>query len=143
MTIETAIQTGLKSHFTGDSNLTGISAPVYPHIAPQGSAYPFVIYTIINSSIEKSINPASDTLTLTNINIELGIFSTSMETRSLLMASIKDKLHGFRGSLGTESLDIRESFLESAATFSESELTGSDEQIYRASLTFNLYYNWS
>ena len=143
MTIESAISTGLKAHFLADGNLSGITSPVYPHVAPQGAAYPFVIYTIINSSADKALDPSSAQLTLTSIDIELGVYADSVSTRSLLMASIKTKLHGFRGALGTESLDIRESFLQSASTFSESDLTGSDDQIYRASLDFNVFYNWT
>ena len=143
MTIESAINTGLTAHFVADSNLSALTVPVYPHVAPQGSVYPFVIYTIINSSVDKALDPASAQLTLTSIDIELGVYADSVSTRSLLMTSIKSKLHGFRGALGTENLDIRESFLQSLSTFSEADLTGSDEQIYRASMSFNIFYNWS
>ena len=143
MSIESAVATGLKAHFISDSNLSGITVPVYPHVAPQGSEYPFVIYTIINSEVEKTLNPTPSELTLTNIDIELALYAESVATRSLIMTSIKSKLHGFRGDLGTENRDIRKSFLQSVSTFSEADLTGSDDQIYRASLDFNLFYNWS
>ena len=143
MSIEKAISTGLKAHLAGDGTLTGITTPIYPHVAAQGAQYPLIIYSVINTSIEKNLNRPTSELTLTEIDFDLSIYADSMATRSLLMTSVKNKLHGFRGSLGTDSIDIRESFLQSMNTFSESDLTGSDEQIYRATLTFKLFYNWS
>ena len=143
MSIESAISTGLTAHFIADATLSGITVPVYPHVAPQGSAYPFVVYSIINENVEKNLNQSPSELTLTDVDIELSIYSDSVATRALIKTSIKNKLHGFRGSLGTEALDIRGSNLQSSATFSEADLTGSDDQIYRSSLTFKLFYNWS
>ena len=143
MSIETAIATGLKSHLASDNTLTGITAPVYAHIASQGAAYPLIIYSVINTEIEKTINQAASEMTLTRLDFDLSIYSESMAQRALLMTSVKNKFHGFRGSLGTENLDIRESFLQSLTTFNESDLTGSDDQLYRATLSFQLFYNWS
>jgi hypothetical protein len=143
MTIESAIATGLKSAFIADGTLSGFSVPVYAHIAPQTAAYPFVIYSILSSETENHLNPVGANLTLTSVDIDLSIYSSSVSQRALIMTSIKNKLHGFRGALGTENLDIRSSTMSTVSTFTESDLTGSDVQIYRSSFTFNLFYNWS
>ena len=143
MSIEKAIATGLKAHFIADGDLSGITIPVYPHVAPQNTAYPFVIYSILSSSTETLLNTVGASLSLTDVDIDLSIHSESVSQRALIMTSLKSKLHGFRGALGTDNLDIRNAAMTSLSTFNEADLTGSDEQIFRASFTFKLFYNWS
>jgi hypothetical protein len=143
MTIESAITTGLTAAFIADGTFSGFTVPVYAHIAPQTAAYPFVIYSILSSETENHLNPVGANLTLTSVDIDLSVYSSSVSQRALIMTSIKNKLHGFRGALGTENLDIRSSTMSTVSTFTESDLTGSDAQIYRSSFTFNLFYNWS
>jgi hypothetical protein len=143
MTIESAIATGLKAAFIADGTLSGFTVPVYAHIAPQDAVYPYVTYEILNSVTENLLDPVGASLTLTSVDIDLSIYSKSVSQRALIKTSIKNKLHGFRGALGTENLDIRSSSMTSFSDFTESDLTGSDAQIYRSSFTFNLFYNWS
>lgn len=139
MSIESALTTHLKT----DATLSGLSVGVYPHVAPQNATYPFIVYSIANSDTEKYLNKGPADLTLTEVTINLDIHSESVSQREAITTRIKNTLHGFTGNLGTESLDIKESYLQSFSTFAESDLTGTDEQIYRASLSLTFFYNWS
>lgn len=139
MGIETAIKTALEN----DATLSSLAVTVWPHVAAKSAAYPFIVYSANGSDIENYINGVQANLTLTRININLDIYTDSVQQREQITTQIKNLLHGFSGDLGTENLNIRNSILQSVSTFSESDLTGTDEQIYRSSLSFDFHYNWS
>lgn len=139
MSLESALTTELQA----DATLSGLSVQVYPHIAPQAAEYPFVTYAIQSSQTERSLNKGPSGSTLTEAFVDLQVFSESVSERGQIMTRIKNLLHGFRGDLGTENLNIRETTLQSVSTFSEADLTGTDEQIYRASLILSFFYHWS
>lgn len=143
MTIESAIQSELSTGFAADANLAGLSVEIYPHTAPQAADYPFVNYQILDADIEGTINGAQSDLTLTQVGIELEVWAETVSARALIMKSIKDIMHGKRGAIGTEALNIRSCFIDSASTFSERDISGSDEEIYRGSIVLTIFYNWS
>ena len=143
MSIESAITTHLKTQFGLDSNLSGITVNVYPHIAPQNANYPFVVYSMLTSDTANFMSTPQADLKLTEQSFDLSIYSESVSTRALINRSMMDILHGYTGNIGTENLKIRSCFNTSISTFSETDLTGSDDQIFRSSLVFNFFYNWS
>ena len=139
MGIESAIVTELEN----DATLSGLSVSVYPHVGSESATYPFIVYSITGSKTENYLNKTPSDLTLTEVNIDLSVFTDSVSERAQIITRIKNLLHGFTGDLGTENLNIRNSILQSVSTFSEADLTGTDEQIYRASLSLIFFYNWS
>ena len=143
MTIESAIQTHLTTEFAADANLAAFTVQVYPHVAPQTAALPFVTYEIQTVDAEYFLNAAQSDLDYTVITIDLSVWSDTVARRALILTSIKDIMHGVTGAIGTELLDIRQCVIENISTFSESELTGTDDEIYRASVVLRLIYNWS
>lgn len=143
MTIESALQTGIASGLAADGNLSAYTIAVYPHTAPEKAVYPFVTYEQLGTSVDKASGVSASSLQLTRATFDIQVHAESVQTRALIQTAIKTLLHGFRGELGTENLDIRESFIDSISAFSERDLTGSDAEIYRASITLNLFYNWS
>lgn len=144
MTIESALQSGLASALAADGNLAALTIPVYPHVAPQSAALPFCTYAVESVEIENTINYSDKAeLTLTIAQMRVDIWAGSVSERALIMASIKDWFHGFRGALGTEQLDIRQARLSNVTTLSEKDITGTDEEIYRGDLSFEIVYNWS
>lgn len=143
MTIESAIQSHFTTEFAADPNLAGLSVEVYPHTAPQTASYPFVNYSILESDVEATINGAQADLTLTGIMLELEIWTETVAARALIMTSVKDIMHGKRGAIGTEALNIRSCFIDSVNSFSERDITGSDEEVFRASMVLSIFYNWS
>ena len=134
-----SIESALKTHLQ-----TQLSVSVHPHVAPQGAAYPYIVYAIQDLDIEHYLNNNSSN-TLTEITFDLGLYTETVASRASVLTNIKSNtvLHGFSGDMGTENLNIRSSRIDSVSTFSEADLTGSDEQIYRASLTVTLFFNWS
>jgi len=139
MSIESALSTQLRD----DATLSGLSVSVYPNLAPQNAGYPFIVYAITNNETENYIDGVQANLTLTEVTFDLSVYSDSVSERAQIITRIKNTLHGFSGALGTEALNIKTSILRSVSTFSESDLTGTDEQIYRASLSLTFFYNWS
>ena len=138
-----SIESALTTHLQADATLSSLSAGVYPHVAPQSATYPFFVYSIQNSRTERALNKSAGEIDLTETTIDLQVFTESVSERATITARIKTILHGFRGALGTENLDIRETTLQSVSTFSEADVTGTDEQIYRASLILSFFHNWS
>lgn len=138
-----SIESALKTHLENDATLSGLGVVVYPHVAPQQAVYPFITYSILSAESSRALNKAAGQVTLTETTIELQVFSDSVSERSTAMTRIRNILHGFRGALGTENLDIRETTLQNVSTFSEADITGTDEQIYRANLVFSFFYNWT
>lgn len=144
MTIESAIQSGLKAGFDADANLSALTVTVYPHTAPQAAALPFVTYSIFGSDTEKYINTTDQTtLQLTQVSLNVDVWAGTVENRALILTSIKDIIHGMRGAFGTENMNIRQSYIATLSTFSENDITGTDEEIYRASVGIDITYNWS
>ena len=137
------IESAITTHLNSDATLSGLSVGVYPHVAPADASYPFIVYSVTSSETEHYINKDQNpSPTLTNALVDLSIYSESVSERAQIMSRLKTMLHDFRGALGTESLDIRSAALQTVATFSESDLTGTDEQIFRSQMPFNFTYNW-
>jgi hypothetical protein len=143
MTIESALQTHLSTEFAADANLAAFTVQVYPHVAPQTAVLPFVTYETQTTAPEYFLNSNQTDLTYTDITVELSVWCDTVARRALILTSIKDIMHGLRGAMGTENLDIRRATIENVSTFSESELTGTDNEIYRATVALRLIYNWS
>jgi hypothetical protein len=144
MTIESALQTGLTTALAADGNLSALTIPVYPHVAPQSAALPFCTYAVEATEVENNLNYSSKTaLTLSGASVRLHVWAGTVASRALIMTAIKAWLHGFRGALGTEALDIRQARLSNVTTLSEKDITGTDSEVYRADLSFEIIYNWS
>ena len=144
MSIESALQSGLTAALAADGNLSALTVPVYPHIAPQTAALPFCAYAIEAQQLENTVNYSDKSeLTLSAVDVRIDVYAATVLTRSLIMTAVKDWLHGFRGAMGTESLDIRQARLSNVTTLSEKDITGSDTEIYRGDLSFEIVYNWS
>lgn len=144
MTIESALHSGLTTALAADGNLSAYTITVYPHIAPQSAALPFCSYSIEAQQIENTINYATKSeLTLTTVDVRIDVYAARVLDRSLIMTAIKTWLHGFRGAMGSENLDIRQARLSNVQTLSEKDFTGTDTEIYRGDLSFEIVYNWS
>lgn len=143
MTIESALQSGLTTALAADSNLSALTVPVHPHMAPQSAVLPFCSYAIESTEIENTINYSNKSeLTLTVASLRVDIWASSVAHRAMIMTSVKDWLHGFRGAMGAEGLDIRQARLSNVTTLSEKDITGSDDEIYRGDMSFEIIYNW-
>lgn len=144
MTIESALQSGLTTALAADGTLAALTVPVYPHVAPQTAALPFCTYAVEAIGIENNLNYSSKAnLTLSEVSMRVHVWAGTVASRALIMTAIKAWLHGFRGALGSEALDIRQARLSNVTTLSEKDITGTDEEIYRADLSFEIVYNWS
>ena len=136
MTIEAAITTLLESTLSTAGYTT---AKVYPHVAPQSAVYPFVTYDLISDARDKFANYSTNgDMEFTNARIELQIWSATASQRASIEGDLRDELHGYRGNPG--GADVRSCFVDSMSHFSENDLTGTDEQIYRAVMPLDLTY---
>ncbi|MBT8046400.1 MAG: hypothetical protein KJN67_04465 [Pontiella sp.] len=136
-----SIETALKSAIDNNSALASYSLEVYPNIAPQTATDPLIVYQVLSTDLDHDIG--LEALTLAESEISLEVYTDTPTDRAGIVDALKDQFHGFRGALGSESLDIRRATLNNFSTFSENDITGSDADIYRASLVINFVYNWS
>ena len=134
-----SIESAFKTHTEADATLSGLSVSVYPHVAPQSASYPFITYEIQGSETERYLNASG---TLTELTLSAQVFSDSVSQRAAIMKRMKDIYHGFSGDMGTENLNIRECSVRNIFSFSEQDLTATDEQIYRASLDLVFFFKW-
>ena len=136
MTIEQSFVTIVKEKLV-DAGYT--AAKVYPGTAPQSADYPFLTYQLIADRRDRFANftDPSD-MELTTARIDLQVFSTTASERADIIDNLRDVLHGYRGN--PSNADMRSCFIDSISHFSENDLTGTDEQIYRAVIPFDISY---
>ena len=139
--IEKAIAQGLPALLTADANLSAYTIKLYPHVAPQTASYPFITYASIATVPDVFMNPSAQTdQKFTESNIELTVWAETKQSQDLITHSLRTILHGRTGAFG--NLNLSRCLVTDISTFSESDISGSDENIYRASVICNFSYFW-
>ena len=136
MTIEASLNTLM------DTVLTAIgqtSINLYPGTAPVSANYPFITYELITDRRDRFANySANSDMTLQQCRIELQLWTTTASDRATIEADLRDELHGYRGTSGDHAW--RSCFIDGISHFSENDLTGTDDQIYRAVIPLDITY---
>lgn len=141
--IEKAIAQSLPGWLASDGNLSAYTIKVYPHIAPESAVYPFVTYSTISTAPDRYLNPSAQTAqNFTPATVELQVWADDKQAQDLIAHSLRTILHGRTGVIGTDNVRLSRCIIGDIATFSEREITGSDEDIYRASVICNFSYYW-
>ncbi|NBS62687.1 MAG: DUF3168 domain-containing protein, partial [Microbacteriaceae bacterium] len=87
---------------TTDAAVTGVCGlRIYPDIAPQNVAYPFCIYTIINSIPVEYKDGQSN---LEEVTIQVDVYSNNYDTTHNLSNSVRNRLDRFVGTVNNISV---------------------------------------
>jgi hypothetical protein len=82
-----------------DAAVTGICAlRIYPDIAPQNVAYPFIVYTITNSV---PVDYKDSIANLDEYNVQVDVYTNNYDTTQTLANSVRNRLDRFAGTVST------------------------------------------
>jgi len=85
-----------------DAAVTGVCGlRIYPDIAPQNVAYPFCVYTIINSVPVDFKDGQSN---LEEVNFQIDVYSNNYDTTHNLSNSVRNRLDRFVGTVNNISV---------------------------------------
>jgi len=85
-----------------DAAVTGVCGlRIYPDIAPQNVAYPFCVYTIINSVPVDFKDGQSN---LEEVNFQIDVYSNNYDTTHNLSNSVRNRLDRFVGTVNNVSV---------------------------------------
>jgi hypothetical protein len=111
---------GRLSTDTAVTNICGLS--IYPDIAPQNVQYPFIVYTITNST---PVNFKDGQSNLEEINLQVDIYTNNYDTTQTLANNVRNRLDRFAGTVNGVSVQTI-------------NYVSSDSQVYNADL--NVYW---
>jgi hypothetical protein len=95
---------------------------IYPDIAPQNVEYPFIVYTIINST---PVDYKDGQSNLEEISVQLDVYTNNYETTQTLSNNVRNRLDRFTGTLNSVNIQTI-------------KYMSSDSQVYNADL--NVYW---
>jgi hypothetical protein len=102
------------------TNICGLS--IYPDIAPQNVQYPFIVYTITNST---PVDYKDGQSNLEEINLQVDIYTNNYDTTQTLANNVRNRLDRFVGTVNGVSVQTI-------------NYVSSDSQVYNADL--NVYW---
>ena len=106
-----------------DVAVTGVCGlNIYPDIAPQNVQYPFIVYTIINTTPVDFKDGQSN---LEEISVQLDVYTNNYETTQTLSNAVRNRLDRFTGTLNSVNIQTI-------------KYMSSDSQVYNADL--NVYW---
>lgn len=112
-----------------DAAITGVCGTnIFPDIAPQNVQYPFMVYTIINSTPVDFKDGQSN---LEEINVQIDVYTNNYETTQTLANNVRNRLDRFSGSVNGVSVQT--------ITYisSDSQVYNADLNVYWMSIDFN------
>tara|TARA_R110000822_G_scaffold11308_6_gene41529 strand:+ start:356 stop:745 length:390 start_codon:yes stop_codon:yes gene_type:complete len=106
-----------------DVAVTGVCGlNIYPDIAPQNVQYPFIVYTIVNSTPVDFKDGQSN---LEEITLQLDVYTNNYETTQTLSNAVRNRLDRFSGTLNSVNIQTI-------------KYMSSDSQVYNPDL--NVYW---
>ena len=131
-----AFESGLVTYLETVTDLTDIvSTRIHPLIAPQGSAYPYLIYLKVSGSPDHHMTAAS---ALRMDTYQFDCYGTYAQVKSV-EGALRGGLDGYRGAMGTETVQL--CHLQSVRDSHEPDKIGSAQGNYRVSLDFLIGYD--
>lgn len=134
MTIESALYNELST----TAEVTAVvGTRIYPQIAPESVAYPFITYSVITDNPEHHMGGAAG---LTHVTMQIDVWAETIAERVSISEVIRNDLDGRTGTMGAEALDIRSCFLINRANFIESDAEGKSAPVFRSSMDFSIWH---
>lgn len=112
-----------------DAAITGVCGTnIFPDIAPQNVQYPFMVYTIINSTPVDFKDGQSN---LEEINVQVDVYTNNYETTQTLANNVRNRLDRFSGSVNDVTVQTI------TYVSSDSQVYNADLNVYWMSIDFN------
>lgn len=100
-----SLKTAFRDHLLGDATITGyVGTRIFPFIAPPETALPYIIYSRIQADHDITFTGSSG---MTDQLLEVDSYASDALTTESMADAVRERCHGFRGSMGTPTLDVR------------------------------------
>lgn len=134
-----SIEKALFDYLSNKSEITAfVSDRVYPDIGPEDAAYPFITITVVNENHDHHLEGASG---FVNPFVQIDAWCETIDDQLKLAKAIRNSLDGYTGSMGTDSLAIRNCILTNRQSLRDNNTYGEGRPIFRSSLDFSIWHN--
>lgn len=137
MSLKKALYTYLTAQ-VGITNL--VSTRLYPSVAPESAAKPYAVFSEVTSDHKHHLT-ASAGLVIRRIQIDL--YGTTALGLDALKEAFRAELDGFRGVMGTDSLDVRHVMLSNEIDGFNNPIDGDQTGIHTTILEYEICHSES
>ena len=133
-----SLDSALYDHLTADSTIAGLLATrLYPDAAPQDVARPYITYMVIATEGHSHMGGGS---AIARAEVQLDVWSNSALERRSICDALFDRLHGFRGAMGTEQLAVRRVHFDGPSNSHERPTDGAEIGTYRGRCDVTIWH---
>lgn len=126
------IGAAIRTILTGDATVSALTSRVYPVIAPQNAAFPFIVYRRYTTDPEEAKATAG---TLIMQGVEINIYSKSYDNLETIGEAVYDALLSYSGT--TNGVNIHKDTLFQG----EEEFWSEAAECYTLSQEYQVSYN--
>ena len=137
MSLKKALYTYLTAQ-VGITNL--VSTRLYPSVAPESAAKPYVIFSDVTSDHKHHLTAAAGIVIK---RVQFTIYATSALIADAIKEAFRAELDGFRGVMGTDSLDVRHVMLSNEIDGFNNPIDGDQTGIHTTILEYEICHSES
>ena len=133
-----SVESALYDHLTADAALTAlVSNRIYPTVAPQNVTLPYVTFNVIAGEHERHALAGAG---LAQVSVQIDVWDDDAAGRRSVTDALFDRLHGFRGQMGTEQLEVRSVHVDGPTDSYEEPIQGGEEGIFRGRTEIQVWH---
>lgn len=134
-----SLHSALYSHLSGVAGVTSlVSTRIYPNVAPQGAALPYVVQQRVSRRQFPNLAGSSG---MVRQRHQIDVFSNTQDATEAIVEALRAALDGWRNTtMGTEALNVLSITLEDVRDSFEPPSDASDTGVHRASIDLVVLY---
>lgn len=115
--------------------LATVSTRVYPDLAPESAAMPYMVYTVISTSHEHVLSGGAG---MAHARVQVDCYASTRIAVLALAEHVRDAWQGYRGT--ADSVVIRSVVLPGDTQMIEWPIDGSEDARYRVTQDYMVWY---
>lgn len=132
------LHSALYDHLTTDANVfAALGLSVYNQMAPATESPPYAVISRVSATHVETFDGPSG---LVEARIQISVWATTPDQAEDVAELIRLALHGFKGLMGTELLDVRRIGAEGPVDLETMSGAGSDTHDYGRAYDFNIWH---
>jgi hypothetical protein len=133
-----SLKTALYSYLSTTSAITAlVSTRIYPDMAPEGAALPYIVYSFVAGNHERHMGAACD---FASRLVQFDVYGATAVSVEAVFQVLSDALEAKRGTIGSENLVVLSSGIESERDDYISPADGSQKPKHRRSIDINIWH---
>lgn len=134
-----SLESALYSYLSNEATITAIvGTQIYAHMATEGATLPRIIYTSVSRQAFDHLTAPSGVV---SSRMQIDSYAITPDGAIDLAEAVRVLLHGYRGQMGTEALEIRWSTLDTQRNNYESPHDDSSVGVHRASQDYMIVHH--